>query len=146
MSVWKFFGTQLGDLGSRSLSYWSGTQFTLSPGQNENCSSIRYKTWWVYPPCHAFHLIKFWRNSVKKVFFAIFFVKFQMRFSPVQHSICHILGIVGPIDVKLKEMSQLDATLTRIPLTLTLTFNFQGQIVYQECEARLSRNERDRSR
>ena len=27
--------------------------------------------------------------------------------------------MVGPIDVKQKEMSQLDATLTRVPLTLT---------------------------
>ena len=35
-----------------------------------------------------------------------------------------------------KEMSQLDATLTRVPLTLTfeLTFNFQGQIVSREWE------------
>ena len=28
----KFFGTHLGDFGSRSLSYRSGAQFTLSPG------------------------------------------------------------------------------------------------------------------
>ena len=26
--------------------------------------------------------------------------KFQMRFSPIEHSICHILGMVGPVDVK----------------------------------------------
>ena len=73
-------------------------------------------------------------------------------------------------------MSQLDATLTRVPLTLTLTFdleftrsncisriegpsqldaaltglpltlNFLGQIVSREWEARLFWNERDRSR
>ena len=42
-----------------------------------------------------------------------------------------------------KEMSQLDATLTREPLTLPLTLNFQGQIVSQEWEARMSWNERD---
>ena len=38
-------------------------------------------------------------------------------------------------------MSQLDATLTRVPLTL----NFQGQIVYWEWEAQLWWNERDGS-
>ena len=31
--------------------------------------------------------------------------------------------MVGPINVKWKEMSQLDAMLTRVPLTLTLTFD-----------------------
>ena len=41
-----------------------------------------------------------------------------------------------------KEMSQLGATLTRVPLTL----NFQRQIVSLEWEARLSCNERDESR
>ena len=48
-----------------------------------------------------------------------------------------------------KEMSQLDATLTRVPLTFSpwhLTLNFEGQIVSREWEARLSWNERDRSR
>ena len=36
-----------------------------------------------------------------------------------------------------KEMSQLDAMLTRVPLTLTLTFDleFQGQIVSRESAA-----------
>ena len=38
-------------------------------------------------------------------------------FSPVEPSICHILGMVGPIDVK--QMSQLHAMLTRVLLTLT---------------------------
>ena len=42
-----------------------------------------------------------------------------------------------------KEMSQLDATLIRVPLTLTL--NFQGQIVSREWEAWLSWNKRDGS-
>ena len=36
------------------------------------------------------------------LFLAIFSVKFQIRFSPVEHSIGHILGMVGPIDVKQK--------------------------------------------
>ena len=48
-----------------------------------------------------------------------------MRFSPVEHSICHILGMVGLIDVKQKEMSQLEAMLTRVHLNLTLTFDLE---------------------
>ena len=38
----------------------------------------------------------------KTLFLTIFYVKFQMPFSPIEHSICHILGVVGPIDVKQK--------------------------------------------
>ena len=56
----------------------------------------------VYPPHHAFYLIKFWRNSAKFFFLAIFFCKILNPFSPVEPSICHILGMVGPIDVKQK--------------------------------------------
>ena len=41
-----------------------------------------------------------------------------------------------------KEISQLDATLTGVPLTLT----FQGQIVSQEWEAWLSWKEKDGNR
>ena len=37
-----------------------------------------------------------------KFFLANFHVKFEMRFSPIKHSICPILGMVGPIDVKQK--------------------------------------------
>ena len=44
-------------------------------------------------------LLAFQRRSC---FFVISFVKFKIRFSPVEHSICHILGMVGPIDVKQK--------------------------------------------
>ena len=53
----------------------------------------------------------FWRNSVKNRFLANLYIKFQMRFSQVEHSICHILGMVGPIDVKKKEMSRLSTNL-----------------------------------
>ena len=42
-----------------------------------------------------------------------------------------------------KEMSQLDTVLTGVSLTLTLTLNFESQIVSREWEARLSWNERD---
>ena len=47
-----------------------------------------------------------------------------MRYSQVEQPICHILGMVGPIDVKQKEMNRLDATLTRVPLTLTFGIEF----------------------
>ena len=36
------------------------------------------------------------------VFLVIFFRKIWNPFSPVEPSICHILGMVGPIDVKQK--------------------------------------------
>ena len=42
-----------------------------------------------------------------------------------------------------KEMSHLDAVLTGVHLTLTFDLEFQGQIVSQEWEARLSWNEKD---
>ena len=32
----------------------------------------------------------------------IFFVKFQLGFSPIEHSICYILEVVGQVDVKQK--------------------------------------------
>ena len=73
MGVGKFFGTHLGDLGSRSLSYQSGMQFTLSPRWSENRSSNRYKTGQVYFLHHAFHLIKFWEKFCKKRFFSLNF-------------------------------------------------------------------------
>ena len=45
-----------------------------------------------------------------------------MRFSRVEHSICHILGMDGPNYVKQKGNES--ATLTRVPLTL----NFQVKL------------------
>ena len=54
-----------------------------------------------------------------QIFFSEFFGKILNPFSPVELSICHILGMIGPINVKQKEMSQLDATLTRVHLTFT---------------------------
>ena len=46
-----------------------------------------------------------------------------MRFSRVEHSICHILWMDDPNDVKQKGNES--ATLTRLPLTLTLTVDFE---------------------
>ena len=51
--------------------------------------------------------------------FSEFYVKFQNAYSPGEHYVWHTLGMTGPIDVKQKGMSQLDDTLTRVPLTLT---------------------------
>ena len=45
-----------------------------------------------------------------------------MRFSRVEHSICHILGMDGLNDVKQKGNES--ATLTRVPLTLTFDLEF----------------------
>ena len=38
----------------------------------------------------------------KTFFLPIFLHKILNPFSPIEHSICHILGMVGPIDVKQK--------------------------------------------
>ena len=47
-----------------------------------------------------------------------------MHSSQVEHSICQILGMVGQLMWNKKEMSALDATLTRVPLTLTFDLEF----------------------
>ena len=39
---------------------------------------------------------------LSETFLPNFYLKFQIVFSPIEHSICHILGIVGPVDVKQK--------------------------------------------
>ena len=136
----KIFGIHLCDLGSRSRSL-SGTEFTLSPQFSENCPSNCYKIGRYIP------LVMFstWLNLggiLSKTFLSAFFVKFQVRFPSGKHSFCHILGMVGPINVKHKEMSQLDAVLTSIPLALTLTFDLE----FSRSKAWLSWNQRDRSR
>ena len=45
-----------------------------------------------------------WLNfrEILPKFFGDFFRKILNPFSPVEHSICHIFGMVGPIDVKQK--------------------------------------------
>ena len=149
MGMEKKFGIHFGDLVSRSVSYRSGTQFSLSPRWSENHSSNRYKLGRDIPLV----TLSTWLNLEEfcKKNSNFFFVRFQIRFSPFEHSICHILGIVGPIDVKQKgnestgcciDWSTFDLHLWPWPLTL----NFQGQIVSREWEAQLSWNERDGSR
>ena len=54
-----------------------------------------------------------------------------MRFSRVEHSICHILGMDGPNYVKQKGNES--ATLTRVPLTLTLTWTFDLEFSRSNC-------------
>ena len=61
---------------------------------------------------------------LSKNFFMNCFIKFETSFSPIKHSICYILGMVSTVDVKQKEMSQLGATLIRVPLTLTFDPEF----------------------
>ena len=57
-----------------------------------------------------------------KVFLAICVVQFLIPFSLVKHSICHIFSVQL---MWKKEMSQLVATLSKVPLTLTLTFDLE---------------------
>ena len=50
-------------------------------------------------------ILSIWYNFgeiLAKKIFSDFFCKILNPFSPVEHSICHILGMVGPIDVKQK--------------------------------------------
>ena len=117
----QIFGIHLGDLGSRSL---SGTEFTLSPQLSENCPSNRYKLGRYIPLVMFSTWINLWGILPETFFECIFFVKLQIGFSLGKHSICYILEMVGPINVRHKEMSQLDAVLTRVPLTLTFDLEF----------------------
>ena len=61
----------------------------------------------------------------------IFFVKFKMRLSLIEHSICHILGMVGPAKmVRLPRNRKQTYRLNARPQmgSSGLTLNFQGQI------------------
>ena len=40
----------------------------LSAWYSENHSSDHYKTWYLYPCCHAYYLVRFWRNYVGNFF------------------------------------------------------------------------------
>ena len=92
MGVGKNFCIHLGDLGSRSLNYRCGTQFTLP--------NDRYKLG-IYIPLIMFSA---WLNFGEILpIFSDFFRQILNLFSPVEPSICHILGMVCPIDVKQKE-------------------------------------------
>ena len=51
---------------------------------------------------HAYYLSRFWRNSIRNFFLPNFLWKFRMCIFKIIHSIVHILGMVGPIDVKQK--------------------------------------------
>ena len=56
--------------------------------------------------------------------FSDFFREISHPFSPVEHSICHILGMVGPIDVKQKINLMLSWLGYIWPWPLTLNFDF----------------------
>ena len=55
----------------------------------------------VYPPSHAYNLIRFWKNSIGN-FFGRTFLKIQMCLFKVKHSFGHISRMVVPTDVKRK--------------------------------------------
>ena len=120
MGVWKIFGTHLGGLWSMSLSYRSRTQFTLFPQYVRTTHLITTKLGRYIPLI----MLPTWLNFGGNLVLVNLFEKFQIRSSQVENSICHIIVMVGPIDVKQKEMSRLDATLTRVPLTLTFDLEF----------------------
>ena len=71
------------------------------------------------PPYHAFQLIQFGRNAARMLFSDFLTLNSKSVFSSRT-----FYGHIGPIDVKQKEMSQLDAMLTRVPLTLTFDLEF----------------------
>ena len=75
---------------------------------------------------------------LSETFLAFFFVKFEICFSPVEHSICHILKWLVQLmwNKKVNWMLHWLGCLWPWPLTL----NFQGRIVSREWEARLSWN------
>ena len=63
-------------------------------------------------------------NFAKQIIFSDFVRKILNLFSAVEHYIWHILGMFGSIDMKQKEMSQMDAMLTSVLLTLTFDLDF----------------------
>ena len=78
------------------------------------------------PTCVAYHLIKFWRNSVWNFFFNKFFVKLQIHFKFPQSNILFAISEEWLVQWMWnnKQMTQLDAMLTWVPLTLTFDLEF----------------------
>ena len=95
MGVGKIFGTHYSDLGSRSLSYRSRTEFN-SKVRTANSVATKLGRYILLVMLSA-RLHCGWILSE-----TFCFINFQNHLYPVKHSICHILGMVGPIDVKQK--------------------------------------------
>ena len=142
----KIFCTHLGDLAPRSPSFRSGTEFNLSNNKVRNAHLIATKLGRDITLVMLSTWSNFW-GILFKTFANNLFCKISNPFSPFEHSICHILGMVVPIDVKQKgkwvnSMWRWLWYLWPWPLIL----NFQGQILSRKWEARLSWNESDESR
>ena len=86
----------------------------LSAESSEIHSFYHHKTWRLYPRRHVYYMIRFWRSSAGEFSFKKSDVIFQG-----QLSIGHISEIFYPIDVKQKEVHQLDTGWTMWPWSLT---------------------------
>ena len=71
--------------------------------------------------CHAYYLIRFWRNFVGNFFLQNFLWNVWMCFFKVKHSIGHISGMVCPIDVKRKGGALVGCWVNYVTLTFYLT-------------------------
>ena len=98
----KFFGTHLGDLGSRSLSTKAGRNLPCPHNKVRNAYPITTKRGRYIPLIMLSTWVNFGEILPEFCFLAIFSGKISNPFSAVEHYICHILGMVGPIDVKQK--------------------------------------------
>ena len=96
---------------SRQRKYMSGEMYQVAflwPWPKSQRHWLTKNAWaakWeplIHSSNNVYHLITYWRNSVgtfSGIFFKIADVFF---FFKVKHSTCHILGMVGPIDMKRK--------------------------------------------
>ena len=99
--VWeKFLAPTLVTLGQGHQATEAGQNLTFSHNKVRTAHPIPKKQ--TCPPCHAFDLNKWRRNSVRNFYFKEFLHKISIHFSSIEHYICHILGMVDPIDVKQK--------------------------------------------
>ena len=79
-----------------------------------------------------------WVDSLRKIL---------NPFSAAKHYICHILRMIGPIDVKQKGDESTGCYADKGPFDLDLwPWIFYGQIVFREWKARMSWDEMDGSR
>ena len=86
-----------------------------------NHSINHYKTWLLYSSGHGHHLVRFWRNSVKNPSFDKFSSKISDVCFKVKHTIGHISGMVGPIDVKQKWGASVGYWVNYMTVTFDLT-------------------------
>ena len=121
-------------------------------GQNLSCPHDKVRTVHPiatklsrYPPCHAFHQIKLWKNSIKN-FLANYFCKISNLFSPNRIFYLPYLRNGWSNWWNKGDMSQLLVCWLRRLWPWPLTLNFQSQIISRKRKARLTWNERAGSR